>query len=107
MKVNYNYPKNEFEFYARQYSVKQLVDNYSFDTLMAYYLFGMNTLNQMDYIINNDLFDEVGTTPMQVGEDKTHFMVRTYVTRVAMEKLGICQIEQNDEDGRVMVITLN
>jgi hypothetical protein len=107
MKANYNYPKNEFEFYARQYSVKQLVDNYSFDTLMAYYLFGMNTLNQMDYIINNDLFDEVGTTPMQVGEDKTHFMVRTYVTRVAMERLGVCQIEQNDEDGRVMVITLN
>lgn len=107
MKANYNYPKNEFEFYARQYSVDQLVKNYSFDTLMAYYLFGMNTLKQMDYIIDNNLFDEVGATPMQVGEDKTHFMVRTYVTRVAIEKLGVCQIEQNDDDCRIMVINLN
>jgi hypothetical protein len=107
MKANYNYPKNEFEFYARQYSVKELVDNYSFDTLMAYYLFGMNTLNQLDYIIDNNLFDKLGATPIRVANDKTHFMVRTYVTRVAMEKAGLCQINQNDEIGSVMVINLN
>jgi len=107
MNPNYEYPKNEFEFYARQYSVDQLVKNYSFSTLMAYYLFGMNTINQMDFIINNNLFDEVGATPMQVATDKTHFMVRTYVTRVAMERLGICQVVTNDDNGQVIILHLN
>ena len=92
MKVNYSYPKSEIEFYSRQYSIGQLVENYDFPNLMAYYLFGMNSLKQMDTIIEDDLFDLVGRTQFQVEQDKSYFLVRTYVIKTAMEKLTACSV---------------
>ena len=50
MKANYPYPKNEFEFYSREYSIEQLIENYDVSNLMEYYLFGMNCIKKMNTI---------------------------------------------------------
>lgn len=92
MKSNYNYPKDEIEFYSRQYSVDHLVKYYEFDMLMAYYLFGMNTLTKINGVIDNKLFDVVGETPFKVEQDRVYFIVRTNVIKKAMEKLYACSI---------------
>ena len=92
MKANYSYPKSEIEFYSRQYSIGQLVENYDFPNLMAYYLFGMNSLKKMDTIIEEGLFDFVGRTQFQVEQDKSYFLVRTHVIKTAMEKLTACSV---------------
>ena len=92
MKANYSYPKSEFEFYSRQYSIGQLVENYDFPNLMAYYLFGMNCLKKMDIIIEEGLFDFVGKTQFQVEQDKAYFLVRIHVIKTAMEKLTACSV---------------
>ena len=92
MKSNYPYPKDEIEFYARQYSIDQLVKYYEFDTLMAYYLFGMNSLKNINMVIENKLFDVIGQTPFKVEQDKVYYIVRTNVIKKAMEKLNVCSV---------------
>jgi len=92
MNPNYRYPKNELEFYARQYSINQLVDNYDLSNLMAYYLFGVNCIQKMDLILEEGLFDFVSRTQFEVEQDKSYFLVRTYVIKRAMEKLNNCSV---------------
>lgn len=92
MKANYPYPKDEIEFYARPYSINQLVEHYNFQDLVAYYIFGMNTLKHINLIIENKLFDSIGRTPFMVEQDKVYFIVRTEVVKKAMEKMDSCKI---------------
>jgi hypothetical protein len=92
MKSNYPYPKNEIEFYQRQYSIEQLLENYDFQNLMAYYLFGMNTLKNINMVIEEGLYESVGRTPFRVEQDRAYFFVRTEVIKKAMEKMDTCQV---------------
>jgi hypothetical protein len=92
MNPNYPYPKNENEFFSRQYSVDQLVTNYTFQQLMFFYHYGMNILNSLDYIIKNNLFDEVGELPQNVEGDRLYFVLRTAIIKNAMQKMDTCQI---------------
>jgi hypothetical protein len=92
MNPNYSYPKNENEFFSRQYSVDQLVKNYTFQQLMFFYHYGMNTLNVLNHIIENNLFDEVEELPHNVENDKMYFVLRTAIIRNAMQKMDTCQI---------------
>ena len=92
MNPNYSYPNNEVEFYQRQYSIDQLVENYDFQNLMAYYLFGMNTLKYINLVIDQGLYVSVGRTPFRVEQDKMYFVVRTEVVKKAMEKIDVCSI---------------
>lgn len=92
MNPNYPYPKNENEFFSRQYSVDQLVKNYTFQQLMFFYHYGMNTLNVLNRIIDKNLFDEVGELPHNVENDKAYFILRTAIIKNAMQKMDTCQI---------------
>jgi hypothetical protein len=92
MKANYPYPKNEIEFYSRQYAISQLVENYDFNHLMAYYIYGLNTLKNINHIIDNGLFELVNRTEFQVEQDKVYFVVRTETIKRAMQKLTTTSI---------------
>jgi hypothetical protein len=89
---NENYTRNEFEFYAKFYTHEELKSNYTFNELMALYLFGMNILNKINFIIENELFGEVEATPMEIYRDKTIFSVKTYVVKSAIESLEACEV---------------
>ena len=97
MNPNYQYPKNEFEFYSRPYSVEQLVKNYDFNHLMAYYLFGMSTLQKINLVIDNDMYDEVGRNVDEVYNDKMFFTLRTSIIKNAMTKMYVCEIALVDD----------
>jgi hypothetical protein len=105
MNPNYPYPKDEIEFYSRDYSIDQLVKNYEFSHLMAYYLFGMNTIQKIDMIIEGKLYAEIGRTPDEVYDDKMYFTLRTFVIRNAMSKMDTCDIVLIDD--KVMVLHNN
>lgn len=105
MNPNYPYPKDEIEFYSRAYSVDQLVKNYEFNHLMAYYLFGMNTLQKIDSVIEKELYAEMGRTPDDVFDDKMYFVLRTAIVRNAMSKMDSCDIVLIDD--KVMVLHNN
>jgi hypothetical protein len=94
---NENYARNEFEFYAKFYTHEELKSNYTFHELMSLYLFGMNTLKKINTIIDENLFDEVGATPMEVYRDKTIFSVKTYIVKSAVESLESCEILTSDK----------
>lgn len=105
MNTNYNYPKDEFEFYSRPYSVDQLVKNYDFNHLMAYYLFGINTLERINYIIENNLYCEVDRSANDIYNDKMFFVLRIAIIRNAMSKITACEIAQVAD--KVMLFHLN
>jgi hypothetical protein len=92
MNPNYPYPKNEMEFYSRNYSVDQLIANYPFQHLMAYYCYGISVLSRIEEIIGNNLYDEVGANPDEVWNDKMHYVLRTAIVRNAIQKLDACQV---------------
>jgi hypothetical protein len=92
MNPNYQYPKNEIEFYSRPYSVDQLVKNYDFNHLMAYYLFGMSTLQRINLVIDNGMYNEVGRSADEVYNDQMFFTLRTAIVKNAMAKIYVCEI---------------
>ena len=92
MKANYPYPKNEFEFYSREYSIEQLIENYDVSNLMEYYLFGMNCIKKMNTILEGGLFELVDRIQSVVEQDKAYFLVRTHVIKTAMEKMTTSSI---------------
>jgi hypothetical protein len=105
MNPNYQYPKDEFEFYSRPYSVDQLVKNYDFNHLMAYYLFGMNTLQKINSVIENELYEEMERSPDEVYNDKMFFTLRTAIIKNAMAKMYVCEIALVDD--KIMVLHNN
>ncbi len=92
MKANYNYPKDEMEFYSRQYSVSDLIKNYKFPELMAYYLYGMNTLRAIQYAIDNNEYEFIERTKDEVYEDKLYFTMRTTIVKNALRKMDTCDL---------------
>jgi hypothetical protein len=105
MNPNYPYPKDEAEFYSRPYSVDQLVKNYDFNHLMAYYLFGVNTLQMINYVIDNSLYEQTERTPDEVYNDKMFFTLRTAIIKNAMSKMNACEIAFVDD--KIMVLHNN
>jgi len=105
MNPNYQYPKNEIEFYSRPYSVDQLVKNYDFNHLMAYYLFGMSTLQRINLVIDNGMYDEVGRSVDEVYNDQMFFTLRTAIIKNAMAKMYVCEIALVDD--KVIVLHNN
>ena len=89
---NYPYPKNEDEFFSRQYSVDDLKKNYPFDELVAYYIYGMNLVKKINHIIENNLYFELGVDQGQVEFDFNYFVVRTIVVKRAIEVKGQCEV---------------
>lgn len=105
MNSNYPYPKNEVEFYSRAYSVDQLVKNYEFSHLMAYYLYGMNTLQKIDSVIEHELYAEMDRTPDDVFDDKMYFILRTAIIKNAMSKMDTCDVVVVDD--KIMILHNN
>ena len=92
MNRNYPYPKNELEFYSRQYSIDQLVKNYNSEMLFEYYHFGMLALEKINIVIDNNMFKMVGETQFKVEQDKAYLIVRTNVVKKALELLLNCSV---------------
>lgn len=93
MKSNYAYPKTEIEFFQRQYSIDQLVDTYTIDQLMAYYSFGVNTIRQLDRIIDGNLYETCEVTPEKVDSDKMYLVLRCAIVKNAVKQLSVEPIE--------------
>jgi hypothetical protein len=92
MKSNYPYPKDEMEFYSRNYSVDQLIKNYDYQNLMSYYIFGLNMLNGFQKVIDDKCYGVIDRTPDEVFEDKMHFVLRTQIVKNAITKMDTCEI---------------
>jgi hypothetical protein len=95
MNPNYPYPKSEYEFYSRQYSVDQLIKNYSFQHLMAYYFFGVNVLAKLNYIADNNLYEMVDQSPDKIWDDKMYFILRTAIVKNAIQNIERCQVHSH------------
>lgn len=94
---NENYTRNEFEFYAKIYTIGELRSNYTFNELMAFYLYGMRVLKNINFIIENNLFEEVETEASEVFRDKAIFSVKTYIVKSAIESIENCVILTSDK----------
>ena len=84
--------KTPIEFYSTTYSVYDLIQNYTFNQLMEYYSFGVDILDRLNYITENNLYFEVGETPDKVWDDKTYFIMRTTIVKNAIKSIDPCQI---------------
>ena len=105
MKSNHNHPKNEFDFYKRQYSVHELIKNFDFQDLMGYYVYGMNTIKAINEIIDNDRYDLVDLLPHEVKQDKMYFVMRTTIVKNAISKINVCDVINTDD--KIILLPLN
>ena len=91
--MNANY-QSEMEFYGTAYSVDQLIKKFDFPTLIAYYIYGMNTLRAIQEVIDNDLYESIDRGFEDVQEDKFYFTMRTTIVKNALSKMDTCEIKQ-------------
>jgi len=87
-----NFPKDEVTFFATDLTINEMVKHYTFQELMAMFLFGKNTIEKLDYIVKNNLFDECEVHPLEVLKDKLYFQTKTFIVQLALEKMNTCEI---------------
>lgn len=92
MNKNHNYPKNEMEFYCREYSVDDLVNNYKFDELIAYYIYGLKAITSIQQLIDNNIGYIVNKTNPELENDKTSIILRGAIVKNALRKMNTCDI---------------
>ena len=92
MNSNFDYPKNEMEFYCRVFSVDDLVNNYKFNELMAYYMYGLNTIKAIQELIDTKNYYQVDKSYDEIQNDKTWFILKTTIVKNAIKKISICDI---------------
>jgi len=83
---------NEVEFFASSVGIKEMVDNYSFDELMALFMYGKNQKEILDRIVDNNLCSEYGVNPFVVIADALILEMRLTLVEVAMEIKSNCKI---------------
>jgi len=82
----------EMEFYGKPYSVDQLINKFDFPTLIAYYIYGMNTLRAIQEVIDEDLYKSIDRSFKDVQEDKFYFTMRTAIVKNALTTMEPCEI---------------
>jgi len=93
---NYPYPKNSAEFFARAYSIEQIEKNYDYPKLFVYLLDGYQLLENVNTILNYDLYSELGLSRERVERDKDYFTVRMYVIKTVIKKISAMEVVEFD-----------
>ena len=83
---------NEAKFFASSVGISEMVNNYSFDELMALYLYGKNMVKGLDYFVDNNLCDSYGLNRIDVVGDSIIIEMKLTLVEVAMERKSNCQI---------------
>jgi hypothetical protein len=98
---------NEVEFFASSVGIKEMVDNYSFDELMALFIYGKNVKEHLDRIVDNNLCSEYGVNPFVVIADALILEMRLTLVEVAIERKSNCQVMVSSSLGCVQLIHNN
>jgi hypothetical protein len=103
--MNANRPKNEMEFYCSEFSVNDLVNNYKFNELMEYYMYGLHTIKAIQEVIDNNEYYLVDKTYEEVKNDKMYFVLKCTIIKNAIKKLNLCDVITSNDN--VFVIHSN
>ncbi len=102
-----NFPKDELTFFATDLTINEMVKHYTFQELMSMFLFGKNTMEKLDYIVKNNLFEQCEVHPLQVLKDKLYFHTKTFIVQLALEKMNACEVVLIESMANVAVIYKN
>lgn len=103
---NYPYPKSSAEFFSRAYSIDQIVNNYDLDNLFKYLPDGYKVLGNIQTILNNELYEELGISKFQVEKDLDYFRVRIFVLKTAIRKISSMEVLEF-ENGLITLVCTN
>jgi len=102
-----NYPKDEISSFSKDLTINEMVKNYTFHELMAMFLYGKNTMEKLDYIVENNLFSELEVHPLQVLKDKLFFHTKTFIVQLAIEKMNACEVVLIESMSNVAILHKN
>ena len=83
---------NEVEFFESSVGIKEMVDNYSFDELMAFFTYGKNMKKHLDYIVDNNLCPKFNVSQIVVVSEAICLEMKLTLVEVAIERKSNCQI---------------
>jgi hypothetical protein len=98
---------NGAEFFASSVGIKEMVDNYSFDELMAFFIYGKNMKKYLDHIVDNNLCSKFEVNPIVVVSDAILIEMRLTLVEVAIERKSNCQVMVSSSLGCVQLIHNN
>jgi uracil DNA glycosylase len=102
-----NFPKDEVTFFVTDLTIDEMVKHYTFHELMAMFIFGKNTMEKLDYIVKNNLFEECEVHPFQVLKDKSFFHTKTFVIQLVLEKMNACEVVLIESMSNVVILYNN
>jgi hypothetical protein len=83
---------SEAKFFASSIGISEMVNNYSFNELMAFFTYGKNMKKYLDYIVDNNLCSKFEVNPIVVVSDAIVIEMKLTLVEVAMERKSNCQI---------------
>ncbi len=98
---------SEAKFFASSIGISEMVNNYSFNELMAFFTYGKNMKKHLDYIVDNNLCSEYGVNPFVVIADALILEMRLTLVEVAIERKSNCQVMVSSSLGCVQLIHNN
>jgi hypothetical protein len=98
---------NEADFFSKSIGIKEMVDNYSFNELMAFFTYGKQLNEGFEYLIDNNLCSKYGFNKMQIISDSLILGMRLTLVEVAIERKSNCQVMVSSSLGCVQLIHNN
>ena len=83
---------SEAKFFASSIGISEMVNNYSFDELMAFFTYGKNMKKYLDHIVDNNLCSKFEVNPIVVVSDAIVIEMKLTLVEVAIERKSNCQI---------------
>lgn len=98
---------SEAKFFASSIGISEMVNNYSFDELMAFFTYGKNMKKYLDHIVDNNLCSKFEVNPFDVIGDTLILEMRLTLVEVAIERKSNCQIMVSNCLGAIHVLHNN
>ena len=98
---------SEAKFFASSIGISEMVNNYSFDELMAFFTYGKNMKKYLDHIVDNNLCSKFEVNPFDVIGDILILEMRLTLVEVAIERKSNCQIMVSNCLGSIHILHNN